>query len=45
MDAGYLVLFEDFGVAACLSLAAAGSALGTGAGQWEPSAHGKNVFL
>ena len=31
MDAGSLVLFEDFGVAACLSLAAAGSALGTGA--------------
>ena len=31
MDAGYLVLFDDFGVAACLSLAAVGSALGTGA--------------
>ena len=41
MDGGSLVLFEDFGLAACLSLAAAGSALGTGAaamgaiGSWK----------
>ncbi len=41
MDTAAVSLFQDFGVAACISLAAAGSALGTGAaamgamGSWK----------
>lgn len=40
-----LIWFEDFGVAACLALAAAGSALGTGAAAMSAMGCWKRAFL